>query len=139
MSRRPRVGVWSLAAAVAAATALTGAAASGSSASHHGRPVAFTLRGHVTGLYPGASRRLVVVVRNRARRPLRVRSITTRVGDAGAGCSRRNLRVSRFRGRLLVAPGRARRVKVRVRMLATSPDACQAAVFRLRFHGRATR
>jgi hypothetical protein len=137
---RPRVGVWSIVAAVVAATALTGAAASGYPGSHKGRARArFTLRGHVAGLYPGASKRLVVAVHNRARRPLRVRSITTHVGNASAGCRRANLRVSAFRGRLLVGPGRTRRVALRARMREASPDACQGAVFPLRFHGRATR
>jgi len=109
-------------------------------ASGHGRPSrGFTLAGHVKGLYPGARRRLVIVVRNRGRRPLRVRSVTTRVRDASAGCSGRNLRVSRFRGRVRVRARRSRRIAVSVRMLPESPAACQGAIFPLVFRGRATR
>jgi hypothetical protein len=100
---------------------------------------AFTLTGSVGGLYPGASRRLVIVVRNRDRTSLRVRSITTRVRDAKPGCRAGNLRVSAFRGRLRVGAGRSRRVAVRARMPSDSPSACQGAVFPLVFRGRATR
>lgn len=60
----------------------------------------FTLRGHVSGLFPGASTQLVIVVRNRSRRSLRVRSVTMRVRDAKPGWSAKNLRASAFRGRL---------------------------------------
>jgi hypothetical protein len=133
----PAAGV--VASAVVAATALTGAAATGSLGSGRA-PVGsgFTLRGHVGGLYPGASKRLVVAVHNRSRRPLRIRSITTRVRAARRGCGARNVRVSSFRGRVRVGAGRTRRVAVRVRMLSTSPPACQGAVFPLVFRGRAT-
>jgi hypothetical protein len=132
--------VAAVSAAVAAATALGGAAAEGSHGSHRGRGAAtFSLRGHVGGLFPGAEKRLVIAVHNRSRRSLRVRSITTRVRDGKRGCSAGNLRVSAFRGRLRVGAGRSRRVAVRVRMLPTAPAACQGAVFPLAFRGRATR
>lgn len=133
------LGVSAIAAVAALAVALTGAAANGSLGAGHGRTTGgFTLRGHVGGLYPGARLRLVIVVRNRGRRPLLVRSITTRVRDARSGCGATNLYVAAFRGRLRVAAGRSRRVAVSVRMLPTSPAACQGAVFPLVFRGRAT-
>jgi hypothetical protein len=99
----------------------------------------FRLTGHVTGLYPGEHKRLVIVVRNRGRKALRVRSITTRVRDASRACPRRNLHVPRWRGRLRVKGHRSRRVKVTVWLRADSPSACQGARFRLVFRGRATR
>jgi hypothetical protein len=132
------LGAAAIAAAAVAAAALTGAAAN-SVGSDRVKPAGgFTLRGHVGGLYPGARRRLVLVVHNRSRRPLRVRSITTRVRNPKPGCSAANLHVSAFRGPLRVGPGRSRRVAVSVRMLLSSPGACQGAVFPLVFHGRAT-
>lgn len=135
-----RLGAAAVVAAALAATALAGAVATGSVGLGHGRrPKGFTLRGHVGGLYPGAHRRLVVVVRNRGRRPLRIRSIVTRVRAARRGCSAKNLRVSRYRGLLLVRPGRSRRVALTIRMSRTSPTACQGAVFPLLFRGRGTR
>jgi hypothetical protein len=97
-----------------------------------------TLTGHVAGLYPGARRRLTIVVRSRTQRALRIRSVTTRVRDAGPACRRRNLRVSSFRGRLRVRPRRARRIAVTVSMRRDAPNACQGALFPLVFRGRAT-
>jgi len=133
-------GVLAAGAVVSAATAITGAAAQGSSASNH-RTISstFTLRGHVGGLYPGARTRLLLAVHNPGRRPLRVRSITTRVRDAKPGCSGVNLQVDPYRGRLRVGAGRWRNVSVSVRMLPTTPLACQGARFPLAFRGRATR
>ncbi len=133
---RHRLGL-AIAAAVVAALIV---AAAVSALDSRQRRVAggFTLAGHVSGLYPGARRRLVIVVRNRGRRALRVRSVTTRVRDASAACSGRNLHVSRFHGRLRLAGRASRRIAVRVWMLPESPAACQEAVFPLVFRGRAT-
>jgi hypothetical protein len=127
-------------AVVLAAGAFFGtAAAVGALGASHGRSAAgFKLSGHVTGLYPGQRKRLVIVVRNRGSRPLRVSTVTTRVRDASGACKARNLRVAAFRGALLVAGHRSRSVVVRASMRADSPTACQGAVFRLAFHGRAT-
>jgi hypothetical protein len=133
-------GVLAAAALVAAVAALTGASALGSSESNHHRiSSTFTLRGHVDGLYPGARVRLLIAVHNRGRRPLRVRSITTRVRDAKPGCSAKNLQIGRYRGRLRVEARHWRNVSVSVRMLPTTPVACQGALFPLAFRGRATR
>jgi hypothetical protein len=130
-----------LALVVAAVLVLTAAGALGSLG--HGKrkhsKSAFTMRGHVSGLYPGARKRLSIVVRNRSRRALRVRSISTRVRPARRGCGARNVRVARFRGRLRVGPHRSRRVSVAIRMLRSAPQACQKATFRLQFRGRAVR
>jgi hypothetical protein len=134
------LGLSALAAVAATAAALTGAAATGSLAGGHGAaPAGFTLRGHVSGLYPGARRSLVIAVHNPGRRPLRVRSISTSVRPARRGCGAENVRVARFRGRLRVGPGATRRVRVTARMPLSSPTACQGAVFPLVFQGRATR
>ena len=137
---RVRRGATALLLIVAAATALTGASALGSlgprgKAARSG----FTIRGHVGGLYPGARKRLTIVVRNRTARPLQVRSIRTRVRAARRSCRARNVRVSPYRGRLLLRPHQWRRVSVRIRMLRSAPQTCQRAVFPLEFHGTATR
>jgi hypothetical protein len=125
----------------AAVLVLSGASALGSlgpgnrAAAHQG----FSIRGQVGGLYPGARKPLSLVVHNRSAKVIHVRSITTRVRDARAGCSGKNVRVGRYRGRLRVGPHGWRRVSVQIRMLRTAPDACKKAVFRLRFRGTATR
>ena len=116
----------------------TAAAVGALGASHRGSAAGFKLSGHVTGLYPGQRKRLVIVVRNRGSRPLRVRAVTTRVRDAGGACKARNLRVTAFHGALRVAGHGWRSLVVRASMRADSPTACQGAVFRLAFDGRAT-
>jgi hypothetical protein len=132
---RPRTVV---ALAVAAGLFATAAAFGALGASHRRAAAGFRLSGHVTGLYPGQRKRLVIVVHNRGKRALRVRVITTRVRDASRACRARNLKVASFQGSLRVRAHRSRRVAVRVSMRADSPTACQGAVFRLAFHGRAT-
>ena len=125
---------------VAAATVLTGASALGSlGPEHKSTKKSFTLRGHVRGLYPGARRKLSIVAHNLTGRPLRVRSISTRVHDARRTCRARNVRVGRYHGTLRLRTHQWRRVSVRVRMLRSAPSSCQKAVFRLEFHGTATR
>ena len=123
-----------------AAGALFGtAAAFGALGANHRRNAAgFKLSGHVTGLYPGQRKRLVIFVRNRGSRALRVRVVTTRVRDASRACKARNLRITAFHGSLRVAGHGWRRIYVRATMRADSPTACQGALFRLAFHGRAT-
>ena len=124
----------------AAVLVLSGASALGSLGGQ--RPVTregFTIRGHAGGLYPGARKRLSLVVHNRSARVIHVRSITTRVRDARRGCKGKNVRVSRYSGRLRVGPRGWQRVPVQIRMLRAAPDACKKVVFRLKFHGTATR
>jgi hypothetical protein len=134
---KARLGV----AALAAVLVLSGASALGSLGPGHRSavPERFAVRGHVSGLYPGAHKRLGLVVHNRSRRVIHVRSITTRVRDARRGCSGKNVRVGRYSGRLRIGAGGWRRVSVQIRMLRSAPDACRKAVFRLKFHGTATR
>ena len=125
---------------LAGATILTGAGALGSlGPDHKGAKRSFTLGGHVRGLYPGAHRKLSIVVHNLTGRPLHVRTIRTRVHDARRTCRARNERIARYRGTLRLQPPQWRRVSVGVRMLRSAPSSCQRAVFRLEFQGTATR
>jgi hypothetical protein len=135
------LGGSALAALAAAVLVLAGVAATGALGTREGHRTVgrFTLRGHVGGLYPGARKPLVLVVRNHGRRPVRVRSITTTVKAARPGCGARNVRVSRYRGRLRIRAGGSRRIALEARMPRTSPTACQGAVFPLVFRGRASR
>ena len=119
--------------------ALAGGVAAGSAGPHkRADRGGFVIGGHVVGLYPGAQKRLVLLIRNRLRRPLRIRSITGRVRDASRRCPGSYLRVGRFRGSLRLAPRETREAVVAVRMARTAPPACQGAVFRLVFTGRGT-
>jgi len=137
MSRRrlTRAGLFGL-----LAVALTAATAIGSTGVGRAKGgKGFSLSGHVTGLFPGQRKRFVIVIHNRGRQAIRVRVITTRVRDASSACKARNLRIASFHGNLLVRPHRHRRVVVSARMRVDSPSACQGKLFRLAFHGRATR
>jgi hypothetical protein len=137
--RKRRLGGVAVAVAVAA-VALTAVAAFSAIETSAVRPTrGFTIKGHVRGLLPGASRRLVITVHNRLGRTLLVRSISTRVRDANPKCRGKNVRVLRFRGRLRLRGHASRRVAVRASMRKDSPSACQGAAFRLVFSGRATR
>jgi hypothetical protein len=93
---------------------------------------------HVTGLYPGAKKDLILIVRN----PNRNRSITIRrlrvrdVATTRRGCapSVRNLQIRQYRGPAIHIPaGGARDVRVILTMPNTVADACQRATFRLRY------
>ena len=96
------------------------------------------LSGHVAGLLPGQQARMTIRVRNRLRRVVHLRSVTTIVRAAARGCAGKNLVVAPYRGRLRIGPGRSARVTVRVRMRFDSPDACQGERFPLTFMGQAS-
>jgi hypothetical protein len=92
----------------------------------------------VLDLYPGAQRKLILILRNRDRRHgvavrrIRVRDIATT--KRGCAPSRRNLRIRQFRGPVTRIPPRGtRRVVVRLTMPYTVANACQRAVFKLRY------
>lgn len=104
-----------------------------------GRGPWLRVSGHVSGLYPGVRKRLPVRVANRFPFPVRLRSIGARIGDAGPGCSRRNLSVRRYRGRLPISPHRSRRAVLWIAMAVAAPLACEGARFPIRFGARATR
>ncbi len=128
-----------LAAAVGAYAALGGPSrASPARAGSDGRaPVRVT--GHVTGLVPGASAHLRGRVRNRTGDPLRVVWVKARVRSASPACDRVNVRTKRIRPRYVVAAHATRRLRIPVRMKAWAPDACQGALFPLRYRARVAR
>jgi hypothetical protein len=95
----------------------------------------------VLGLYPGATRKLTLMVHNRDRRRsvlvyrLRVRNTAT--SRRGCAASPRNLAIRQYAGRPFAIPPRGtRRVVVRLAMPYTVANACQRALFRLRYSAR---
>jgi hypothetical protein len=103
-----------------------------------GKP-AIKIRGSVNGLYPGASKRLLLRLHNRSRRDLIVTSIRARVADASRRCPARNLKVRTKRVHRRV-PGRAtRRVGYRVGMIVHARKSCQDARFPLRYRAEVRR
>lgn len=94
------------------------------------------LRGRALGLFPGGTRPMRVLIRNRTDREVRLVRLGRRVVQAPPGCPTRALRVRRPRA-LPVVPADGRvRIHLRVRLLRSAPDACQGAVFVVRFRTR---
>ena len=100
---------------------------------------AFRISGHVRGLYPGRRVRMRVRVRNLTRSPILVTRVGARVRSVPHRCSRRNLVIRVYRGRLRVRPLAHRFVRLRVRMRMAAPNGCQGVRLPLRFWGRAVR
>jgi hypothetical protein len=96
-------------------------------------PRTITLRGHVSGLYPGAKVWLPLVLRNPNKIPLTIQRITTRVGNAAPGCPSTFLRVRPFDGSLRVPARGTAQASLKVRLRRKAPDACQGARFPLTF------
>ena len=150
LSRRAlAVCAWSTAALLLCALLLTPSALefmSGTGSSNAGRltagsPARFALRGRVTGLFPGAHKKLRVRITNPNTWAIRVRSLSVTASDSNRpGCDASWIKAPKLLGlSLKVAAGGSNVVMVPVRMSADSPDACRAARWPLRFSGRATR
>ena len=99
----------------------------------------FRITGHVTGLYPGVHKKLRLRLKNLNPTPIRVVSVRVRVRSTAAACPSNVVRVGRLkrRARVTVKARRVRKVSLPVSMLASAPDACQGARFRLRYRGKA--
>jgi hypothetical protein len=96
----------------------------------------------VVDLYPGVSKELNLTLHNSDSKHrivverLRVREVATT--NAGCAPSRRNLAVRQYKGApLLIPPNGARSVTLLLSMPNTVADACQRAVFRLRYRAEA--
>jgi hypothetical protein len=108
-----------------------------SAASHGSGPVRVKSN-RVRGLYPGATRRLILTLRNSDRkhgfviRRVKVREVATTKRHCKP--SARNLRIHNptFRA-FRLEPGRSRGVAALLAMPNTVVDACQGAVFSLRY------
>jgi hypothetical protein len=91
----------------------------------------------VGNLYPGAKKKLTLTIRNNSKHAVRVRALRVRdVGTTKPGCAptRRNLRIRRQQPRAFrLRSGATRRVVFLVTMPNTVADACQGAVFHLRY------
>jgi hypothetical protein len=126
-----------------AAGALTGASATPGPArpAGTGRPLSqpLVVHGHVRGLYPGASKRARVVVRNRADVVVRLERLRVHVADASPACLATNVVIRGFRGSAPIPAGGTIQLRLRTRMGADVPDACEGARFPLTFSTRIAR
>jgi hypothetical protein len=103
------------------------------------RPAVFTVKGHSRGFYPGRKRPMRVTVTNPELFPIVVTRVTASVKSVASGCPVNSVKIKPWRGRARVSARGHRRMKLVVRMLPRTPDACQGARFRLRFGGTAVR
>ncbi|WP_193605643.1 hypothetical protein [Nocardioides dongkuii] len=101
---------------------------------------AFTISGGVDDLYPGAERRAVLRITNNRAWAIKVRRVVVTVASTNkSGCATSMVRSPGWAGSMRVAKGKTRVLRVPVRMRAVAPDACQGAVFSLRYSGWAVR
>jgi hypothetical protein len=108
-----------------------GAVAGGESSS------SLLVSGHVTGLYPGASKLMRVSVRNGLGHAVELRWVRATVLDAGPECSRENLVAQPNRQHVPIEPHRTRALRLRISMRSRASNACQGATFPLRFRAQA--
>lgn len=95
------------------------------------------LRARARGLYPGAVRPLRILVSNPTDHDVRVVRLVARASRSSSeACPVSFLRVRRLRSHPVVPAHSRRRVRVRVKLLASAPDACQGVRFSLRLRVR---
>jgi len=92
-----------------------------------------TLAGSASGLFPGASITLVITVQNPLPYSVTVNTADVTVQDANAGCLAANLSAQGFIGSTNIASNAEAGIPVTLHLMATAPDACQAATFPLEF------
>lgn len=99
----------------------------------------FRVTGSVGGLYPGAVRTMRVRLRNPHPFALRLRRLRISVVDPAPGCRAGTIRIGRVRRGLVMAARRTTKVRLRVTMRPSAPNACIGARYPLRFSGSAVR
>lgn len=93
----------------------------------------FTIAGEVDGLFPGAVATLEARVTNPHPFAIRVSAVAVTVADAAPGCPASMLEVGESAGSVVVAGGSSGIIPLDVRMHLNAPDACQGAIWPLRF------
>lgn len=99
----------------------------------------FRISGSVAGLYPGAHLPLALKVTNPQHFAIVVTTISVSAGNAKPGCGAANLKATSFAGKLHVPAGGSAVVTVQVTLAHSAPNACQGAVFPLRYTGAASK
>ena len=105
-----------------------------------GADASFSIKGSVRNLYPGKRAPLRLTVKNPNGRPITVTSIRVRVASDASrpGCVASDLvRATSLDAALRVPADSSKRVALEIELLPSAPDACQGAVFPLRFVGKA--
>ncbi len=113
------------------------AASADPSALRHQR--GFGISGVVARLFPGRHAVLVLRVRNYQRFPITLRWVGVKVRRPSRRCAASNLQIHPFNGHRRIAARRWVRLRLRVFMKRTAPNACQGIRFPLTYRGKAVR
>jgi hypothetical protein len=106
----------------------------GSSAAKSKPRAAISVSASVSGLlYPGSTRPLRLRVKNLLPRKIKALAVSVKVGKPTHGCPAWAVVGGRFAVRATLPRGATRTVWVSLRMLPTSPNACQGAQIPLSF------
>lgn len=97
----------------------------------------FTVKGKVKGLYPGSSKPLKLRLTNPNDAPISVKLVTVKARSTTVSCPSSAVKATKFKGNKRIGAHRTAKIKVKIRMKATTPDACQGAKFRLIYGGKA--
>jgi hypothetical protein len=98
-----------------------------------------TITGSVQNLHPGTPTVMVARARNNTRHRVIMRRLHLKVRDASDACPRTMLKTRTLRRRNSLPPRRTRTVPIKITLVAGAPDACQHALFPIRFKTRARR
>jgi hypothetical protein len=135
MRKRARASAIAIVVAVALAVVGLAFAAPGPHAASAKKPH-LVLKGHVTNLWPGATRKMRLSVKSPYPYKVLVRSIRVKVrsgkGPIGT-CPASAISVKKWRGKLKIKPHGVKRVVLVVTMKRTAPDSCQGALIPLAF------
>ena len=104
--------------------------------SHKQRPV--TITGSVENLQPGVPAVMVARAKNNTSKALVMRRLRLSIKDASGACPRTMLQTKTLRSRSPLAPRRTQTIPIEVTLAAGAPDACQSALFPIKFKARAT-
>ncbi len=97
----------------------------------------FTVKGKVKGLYPGSSKPLKLRLTNPNDAAIAVKLVTVKVRSTTVSCPSSAIKATKFKGNKRIGAHRTAKIKVKIRMKAATPDACQGAKFRLIYGGKA--
>lgn len=98
------------------------------------------IRGHVRGLYPGASKKLRLRLANRHRFAVRLDSIEIKGGAGATACPPENLEIGSPQPHEKRLPPTSRRtVRASVKLRPSAPDSCSGAKLPLHYRAHAHR
>ncbi len=97
----------------------------------------FRVRGSVRGISPGHTVVMKVKIRNRYDFPIRVKRVRAKPIPRRISCPADFLRIRDWRGSKRIRPHSVKRVRLRVRLKPSAPNACRGARWILVYAGRA--